>query len=118
VVDGFARQYKIPARAANGKSGAGAGAVPPQPVASPGQAGSVQVEPVTIDAVGKNFDLPFLRLVLAYADCDRASGEGGRAMERYRWLTGLVEPLAEQDPAAADIWRAADEALPLVSNVP
>ncbi len=111
VVDGFARKFKIAARAVSGKPGAGAGAVPPQPAATAGRAGVMQVAPVAPETCAAKFDVPFLRLLLAHADRDHAGGALAIARQRYAWLARLTDAMAPSDSAAADIWRAADAAI-------
>ena len=111
VIDNLARRYKIPARAANGKKGAGPGKVPPQPSAKPGRSGKSQVKSVAYHKVGGEFDLGFLQLVLARADRDSRTGNQERALQRYRWLVNLTKSRAKSDEAVAEVWHAAHKGI-------
>ena len=107
VIDGFARRYKILARAANGKKGAGPGRVPAQPSAKPGRSGKSQVKLVAYGKVCGEFDLGFLQFVLERADRDSKTGHLARALQRYQWLVSLTRSWANSDEAAAEVWKAA-----------
>jgi len=116
VLDSFARKYKIPARAANGKKGAGPGKVPLQPSAKAGKSGKSRMEQVTYRQVAGEFFPGFLQLVLTRADRDSAADNRERALQRYRWLVHLTVSRAKSDKVVAEIWRAAREGVSILEE--
>jgi hypothetical protein len=114
VVDAFARQYRIAARAPSGKPCDQWGRVPAPPVATPGAPGEMVVEAVSAEVAARQFDLSLLQLVLAHAERDRAGGDraGGdsrRARARYGWLIRITA--TAHDAGAATLQQAAERAL-------
>ena len=116
VIDSFASQYKIPARAANGNKGAGPGKVPSQPTAKPGQPGKPEIEQVSYNDVNPEFDLNFLQLVLARADRDSMAGKRERALQRCCWLVHLTGSRAKDDEAVAQLRDAAQHSIDSVES--
>lgn len=111
VIDSFASQYKIPARAANGSKGTGPGMVPSQPTAKSGQPGKPKIEQVAYNDVSSEFDSNFLQLVLVRADRDSTAGNRERALQRYCWLVHLTGSRAKDDEAVAQLRDAAQNSI-------
>lgn len=111
VVDGFARRYRIAARAPSGKPCDQRGRVPPPPTAAPGVPGEMVVEAVSAEVAARDFDLPLLQLVLAHAERDRAGGDARRARARYGWLIRMTAAGRDADAGVATLQQSAERAL-------
>jgi hypothetical protein len=108
VIDDYAKKFGIDARAAGGRGGATAGAVPPLPVAQAGADGEATIEGVAPDTIGAGLDIGFLRLVLAGAASARDAGDEDLALQRYRWLVAVTAKRAADETAIAAIHASAE----------